>query len=66
MARLPAYSPHAVAEHTFARLMTFPNVVITGHQGFFTHEALTAIAETTIGNLTSFEMTGEALHALQS
>lgn len=30
----------------FARLLTFPNVLITGHQGFFTAEALAAIAET--------------------
>ena len=34
-----------------ARLLTFPNVVITGHQAFFTNEALTAIAETTLQNI---------------
>ncbi len=39
----------------FARLLTFPNVVITGHQGFFTREALQAIAETTMRNLSGFE-----------
>lgn len=33
-----------------ARLLSFPNVVITSHQGFFTKEALTAIAETTLRN----------------
>lgn len=39
----------------FARLLTFPNVVITGHQGFFTREAMQAIASTTIANLDGFE-----------
>jgi D-lactate dehydrogenase len=41
-------------DDTFARLLTFPNVLVTGHQAFFTREALTNIAETTIGNLTNF------------
>jgi D-lactate dehydrogenase len=39
----------------FARLLTFPNVVITGHQAFFTHEALTAISEITLTNIDHFE-----------
>ncbi len=40
-----------ILEHsTTARLLSFPNVVITSHQGFFTKEALTAIAETTLQN----------------
>ena len=39
----------------FARLLTFPNVVITGHQAFFTREALTAIADITLTNATHFE-----------
>jgi predicted nucleotidyltransferase len=45
--RVPGYSPYAVAEHgvalgddVFSRLLTFPNVLITGHQAFFTAEAL--------------------------
>jgi len=37
------------------RLLTFPNVLITGHQGFFTEEALRNIAETTLGNITAFD-----------
>jgi D-lactate dehydrogenase len=53
-----------IGDDVFARLMTFPNVLITGHQGFFTAEALTNIAETTIANLTAFERTGHALHEL--
>lgn len=36
----------------FARLLTFPNVLSTGHQGFFTAEALAAIAETTLSSVT--------------
>ena len=39
----------------FARLLTFPNVLVTGHQAFFTEEALTAIAETTLANIDAFE-----------
>ena len=39
----------------FARLLTFSNVVITGHQAFFTKEALDAISTTTIMNLTALE-----------
>ena len=40
-----------ILEHsTTARLLSFPNVMITSHQGFFTKEALTAIAETTLEN----------------
>ena len=53
-------------DDVFARLLTFPNVLITGHQAFFTREALTAIAETTIGNVTSFEETGVAAHAVKA
>lgn len=39
----------------FARLLTFPNVVITGHQAFFTREALTAISEITLANIDHYE-----------
>ncbi len=42
-------------DDTFARLLTFPNVVITGHQAFFTHTALKNIAETTLQNIADFE-----------
>ena len=36
------------------RLLSFPNVVMTSHQGFFTKEALTNIAETTLENAKAF------------
>jgi D-lactate dehydrogenase len=42
-------------DDVFARLLTFPNVIVTGHQGFFTAEALAAIAETTLQAVTEFE-----------
>jgi D-lactate dehydrogenase len=44
-----------IPDDVFARLLTFPNVIITGHQAFFTREALLNIAATTIGNVTRFE-----------
>ncbi|MEZ6042718.1 MAG: 2-hydroxyacid dehydrogenase [Planctomycetaceae bacterium] len=48
------HSEQAIPDDVFARLLTFPNVLITGHQGFFTSEALTRIAETTVANAQSF------------
>jgi D-lactate dehydrogenase len=39
----------------FLKLLSFPNVLITGHQGFFTKEALEQIATVTLENLTDFE-----------
>ncbi len=48
-------SGRVIQDDVFARLLTFPNVVITGHQAFFTAEALSAIAETTLSNITAFE-----------
>ena len=48
-------SSEVIQDDVFARLLTFPNVFITGHQGFFTKEALQAIARKTAENLTAFE-----------
>ena len=48
-------SSDIIQDDVFARLLTFPNVVVTAHQAFFTHEALTAISETTLGNISAFE-----------
>ena len=48
-------SNQIITDDVFARLMTFPNVLVTGHQAFFTHEALAQIAATTLRNLTDFE-----------
>lgn len=45
-----------ILEHsTTARLLSFPNVMITSHQGFFTREALSAIAETTLQNALDYK-----------
>jgi D-lactate dehydrogenase len=44
-----------VEDDLIARLMSFPNVLITSHQGFFTNEALEQIAYTTISNISDFE-----------
>lgn len=51
-------------DDVFARLLTFPNVLVTGHQAFFTVEALRGIAETTIANISRFERSGQPLHAV--
>lgn len=48
-------SNEVLQDDIFARLTTFKNVVITGHQAFFTTEALQAIADVTIANLMNFE-----------
>ena len=44
-----------IPDDVFARLLMFPNVIVTGHQAFFTREALLNIAATTIDNITRFE-----------
>jgi len=51
-----------ISDDVFARLLTFPNVLMTGHQAFFTKEALANIAETTMANITAFEASGRAVH----
>ncbi|HEY4542563.1 MAG TPA: 2-hydroxyacid dehydrogenase [Noviherbaspirillum sp.] len=48
-------SDRPIADDLFMRLTTFPNVLITGHQGFFTREALHNIATVTLDNITAFE-----------
>ena len=53
-------SETGIADDVLARLLTFPNVLITAHQGFFTHEALSAIAQTTLRNLSDLETTGRS------
>ena len=48
-------SSQVLEDDVLVRLMTFPNVVLTSHQGFLTSEALTKIAETTLFNMSQFE-----------
>lgn len=47
-----------IQDDVFQRLLTFPNVIVTGHQGFFTEEALTAIAECTVHNFDQVQAGG--------
>lgn len=49
-------SDSIIEDEFFDRLSTFPNVLITGHQAFLTHEALHNIAETTIQNATELDI----------
>lgn len=42
-------------DDTIARLLTFPNVIVTAHQGFLTREALDEIAAVTLANVSAFE-----------
>ena len=48
-------SADIITDDVFARLMTFPNVLVTAHQAFLTHEALNAIATITLQNLSDLE-----------
>ncbi len=63
-------SGEIIQDDIFQRLTTFPNVLITGHQAFFTAEALSNIADTTFANITDFEQKrpchNEIRHQLQS
>lgn len=57
-------SDRIIQDDVFARLLTFPNVVITGHQAFFTRNAMRAIADTTLANIRDFEQTGSSANAI--
>lgn len=48
-------SEQVIQDDVFMRLSTFPNVLITGHQAFFTSNALTNIAQTTIQNVQDWQ-----------
>lgn len=50
------FSDKIIQDDVLARLMTFPNVVMTGHQAFFTDTALKNIAETTLENIADFNV----------
>lgn len=57
-------SDTVIKDDVFARLQTFPNVLITGHQAFFTSDAMRSIARTTIANIANFERDGRAVHEI--
>ncbi len=49
-------SENIIQDDMILRLLSFPNVLITAHQGFFTEEALSQIAQTTLANIDEFEI----------
>jgi D-lactate dehydrogenase len=57
-------SDKVLRDDVFSRLLTFPNVLVTGHQAFFTEEALVNIADTTIANISAFERGAGELHVV--
>lgn len=59
-------SNKVIKDDQLARLLTFPNVIVTGHQAFFTHEALHGIVDTTLSNIQQVEKTGECDHEVSA
>lgn len=57
-------SSDIINDDTFARLLTFPNVIVTGHQAFLTDHALRNIAEITVRNFTDFASGLPCAHAV--
>lgn len=58
-------SDDIITNETVPRLLAFPNVVITSHQGFFTREALHAIAATTLANAKAWEQGTELVNEVK-
>lgn len=58
------HSGDIIQDDDLMRLMTFPNVIVCGHQAFFTEEALSEIAECTIRNLEDYNQGRDCKHAL--
>ena len=58
-------SGQVMQDDVFARLLTFPNVMITGHQAFFTSNALRQIARTTFKNLDELAEQGQSCNEVQ-
>ncbi|GAB3873499.1 2-hydroxyacid dehydrogenase [Hymenobacter segetis] len=56
------HSQELLLDDTFARLLTFPNVLLTGHQAYLTREALTNIADATLASLTAWAQGRPAAH----
>lgn len=55
-----------IKDEAIERLMSLPNVIVTGHQAFLTREAVQAICEITLGNLDAFESESELPNALHA
>ena len=59
-------SNQVIQDDVFERLVSFPNVLITGHQGFFTEDALQNIAQTTLNNISDFERDGKCMNEIST
>ncbi|KAJ3473890.1 hypothetical protein NLG97_g10084 [Lecanicillium saksenae] len=60
------HSGEIIEDDLITRLMTFHNVLVSGHQAFFTQEALREIAGSTLRNLVEFEKTGSCQNSLHA
>lgn len=58
-------SNEIIQDDVLTRLQTFPNVIITGHQAFFTREAVKNIAETTLKNIQGFFSVNKNCHLIE-
>jgi len=55
-------SDDIMGDDDLARLLMYPNVIVTGHQAFFTKEAITAICEVTVDNILKVKQNQECLN----
>lgn len=60
------HSAEGIQDDVLSRLMTFPNVFVSGHQGFFTEEAMMEICETTLSNMVDFKDKKECKNQLHT
>lgn len=59
-------SERVIQDDVLVRLMTFPHVLLTAHQAFFTQEALSNIAQTTLQNISDFQARRPLLHEVRA
>jgi D-lactate dehydrogenase len=59
-------SDQVLQDDVLARLLTFPNVLVTSHQAFLTHEALANIADTTLASIAAFERGDPLQHEVRA
>ncbi|HEV7379791.1 MAG TPA: 2-hydroxyacid dehydrogenase [Dyadobacter sp.] len=59
------FSEDIIQDDQIARLISFPNVLITSHQGFFTREAMEQIAVTSFGNIDAFDKGEELVNRVE-
>ncbi|AGH44718.1 hypothetical protein [Paraglaciecola psychrophila] len=57
-------SAQGIQDDLLARLTSFPNVIVTIHQSFFTREAMPNIAQITLSNISQFELDGGVPNAV--